>query len=90
MNPTITQRDFKILKQLQSDLNELKHRLEKIHEQEGHDIVQVDESAYCDICEEDFGWWCPDSIDHVCEYRQEDGSYNYDNCIHCHQPEERK
>lgn len=24
--------------------------------------------AECAICGQDFGWWCPDSLDHVCHY----------------------
>lgn len=33
-----------------------------------HTIVQRHESAVCEICGKHFGWWCPDSPDHVCHY----------------------
>lgn len=62
-------------------------------------------SDYCDSCGEDLGW-CPASTNHVCEYygnhkrgrqirnenREIVWSYggNYDDCIYCHEPEERK
>ena len=42
------------------------------------------ESGACWICGKDFGWYCPDSPNHACEYSQEEG------CIYCNQPEERK
>ena len=47
-------------------------------------------SATCDICGHDGGWWCPESPDGLCDYSQEDGSYDEDQCRYCGQPEERK
>jgi hypothetical protein len=40
--------------------------------------------AECAICEEDLGWWCPDSPHHLCVYK--DSEF----CIHCGQPSERQ
>jgi hypothetical protein len=50
-----------------------------------HNIVQNGDSAECDICGDDFGWWCPTSPDHRCDYP--DGS---EYCRHCGEPDERK
>lgn len=49
------------------------------------------ESGACWICGKEFGWYCPDSPDHICDYYHEDlkGFYQ-DDCIYCHQPKERK
>ena len=51
--------------------------------------------ARCDICGQDGGWYCPDSPNHACDYERYDpemgGHYSdYDECIHCGEPEERK
>jgi hypothetical protein len=45
------------------------------------------ESGACWICGKEFGWYCPDSPNHICEYSQE---YYQEGCIYCDQPEERK
>lgn len=42
--------------------------------------------AYCEICRDYKGWYCPDSPDLICDY--EIGEY--DHCIHCGYPDERK
>ena len=49
-----------------------------------HIIEKCGDSAGCVICDTDFGWWCPDSKDHKCEYDENEW------CIHCEQPDERK
>lgn len=41
--------------------------------------------AYCAVCQERGGWYCPDSPDHLCKY-----SKSYDWCDFCGEPEERK
>lgn len=33
-----------------------------------HIIVDRHDSAWCEDCETHFGWWCPDSPDHLCQY----------------------
>jgi hypothetical protein len=51
------------------------------------DDMQQEESYYNN---RDKGWECPDSPTGYCEYEQEDGSYDEDQCRYCGQPEERK
>lgn len=56
-------------------------------------IKKVHDSAKCDVCGKDYGWWCPDSPNHVCDYEHKDkhGTYDdEDDCKYCHSPEERK
>lgn len=53
-------------------------------------IIKKIDGAYCSTCGKDFGWWCKEAPTNICDYEQKDGSYNEDNCIHCHCPEERK
>jgi hypothetical protein len=48
------------------------------------------DSAYCAACGLDMGWYCPVSLTHICDYEQEDGTFDSDHCIHCHMPDERK
>jgi len=33
-----------------------------------HEIVNRCGQAICNICGQDFNWWCEDSPDHVCHY----------------------
>lgn len=40
--------------------------------------------ASCAVCGTNFGWWCPKSPTHYCEYEFDDW------CKWCGQPEERK
>lgn len=55
-----------------------------------HDIIQKGQSAYCDVCGDYLGWYCDESPTKTCDYEQEDGEYDEDNCIYCGMPEERK
>jgi hypothetical protein len=74
-----------------------------------HKIKDIDESAFCSLCDRDFGWYCVESKDKCCHYFSEKGKvklitgelvdvpkdhdpYNedYDWCIFCGAPEERK
>lgn len=41
--------------------------------------------AHCLICMQSFGWYCPDSPDHICRYTK-----SRDYCDYCGYPEERK
>lgn len=51
-----------------------------------HEIVEDDiGSAVCRKCGEYFGWYCPNSKTHLCEY-----TIDEDCCDHCGNPEERK
>jgi len=56
----------------------------------GHVMVCEGLSARCIVCNKFGGWWCPTSPTKECEYTQEDGSFDDDNCRYCHKPEERK
>ena len=74
----------------------------KIVDSHNHYVVsdQADVScgyagARCIICNNDLGWYCPKSPDHLCNYYGIHGDNNYpyldeDDCIYCHEPEERK
>lgn len=31
-------------------------------------VIKRHDSAYCQVCRYDFGWWCPISPDHACHY----------------------
>lgn len=58
-----------------------------------HEELNINEggmSAKCNICGKYFLWYCPSSPTLTCDYKQEDGFYDEDDCIYCHQPEERK
>lgn len=47
--------------------------------------------AECSKCGARFeGWYCPSSKSHLCDYEQEDGTYDEDQCRYCGQPLERK
>jgi hypothetical protein len=45
--------------------------------------------AFCAGCGTHLGWYCPESPDHYCHY-DEDEDPCRDDCLHCHQPDERK
>lgn len=55
---------------------ECKHPVDK--------IVRSGLSAKCKECGTTLGWWCPDNPTHQCEYDE------WEECIHCGHPEERK
>jgi hypothetical protein len=44
---------------------------------------------YCQICDKDFGWYCPKNPKGYCEYYCEAGGYG-EECVFCHKPDERK
>lgn len=77
-----------------SELREAKNRqieLELKCAANGHAVFQSSfGGAECAICTAELGWWCPSSPNHLCDYNQEDGEYNPDQCRFCGQPEERK
>ena len=69
----------------------LKELLSKCpHSIESHYLSEESYIAFCTVCEEYFGWYCPTSPTKLCEYKQPDGGYNEDNCVYCHLSEERK
>jgi len=53
-----------------------------------HLIISSDwAGAYCNICGENFGWYCEESPVKYCEY---DKSSGWIMCKHCQEPRERK
>ena len=56
----------------------------------GHNTIKRNDSTICEYCGKGFGWWCPKSENNICDYNQEDGTYDPDQCIYCGQPNERK
>jgi len=69
-------------------LQERRDRLDKLHKHIimynelirscPHELQKVSESAWCRICGQYVGWWCPKSPDHLCYYYSEsiDGDNN--------------
>lgn len=55
-----------------------------------HSIVKRNESAICEVCNKNFGWWCPDSPGHMCDYSDGSDMNFSENCLFCGQPDERK
>lgn len=49
---------------------------------------EVNCGAWCAICHQRMGWYCLSSPKHYCEYDPTDIAA--DDCIYCHQPDERK
>jgi hypothetical protein len=45
-------------------------------------------AAECIGCGYRFGWFCPNSSDHICNFEEDDVCK--DNCVNCGMPEERK
>lgn len=79
------------IKQLKAEIETKQAELAQLLRSCEHEtMIKKYDSAICDCCGTDFGWWCPDSSDHVCDYIQEDGEYDEDSCRYCGQPEERK
>lgn len=56
------------LKILKRQLVNITKQIADIKDNCRHTVVERDEVAYCEDCETDFGWWCPDSPDHFCHY----------------------
>ena len=60
----------------------------------GHvlDVTKKDPEhfASCAVCDKIIGWWCTEETPNgICEYDEESDPC-HDNCLHCHEPEERK
>lgn len=64
-------------------------------------VIKDGDSARCLYCGTYMGWWCPESPTNLCDYFHtttvieygreiSDERYDSDDCIYCHQPEERK
>lgn len=97
---------FKTMEQFKNNVSQQFYDLSKKCE---HVIGKSHDSANCKICDQHFGWWCPESKDNTCHYFSENGFVtlingekvpvppghnedceNYDCCIFCGDPEERK
>jgi hypothetical protein len=57
-----------------------------------HSFIKRGDSAICEVCRVDGGWWCPSSPSHCCEYEEqtEGAPHAEESCIHCGEPDERK
>ncbi len=84
--PLDLQSAFTQLATVETDLMDLRGSLRRMHRVLGHEIIEKGMSAECLVCRNSFGWFCPDSVDGICEYDMEHGEW----CIHCGDPEERK
>ena len=67
-----------------NELQEKEYALCKQCADAGHFIEKKDDSAVCDTCGKDMGWWCPNSPNHYCDYSVGEC------CNYCNEPEERK
>ena len=81
----------KQIEKLRAEIAEKEIALEDLISSCEHEHIKKNyDSAECNTCGEDFGWWCPKSPDHICDYEKEDGEYDWDSCRYCGHPEERK
>lgn len=54
------------------------------------DEKEAEHFASCIICKVIIGWWCKENTpDGLCVYDEEKDPH-HDNCLYCHEPEERK
>jgi len=74
------------IQKLRHEMALLSYELEDLKRSCPHEIVETKyHTAECAICNKRFGWWCPESSLHYCQY-----TVDYDSCDFCGQPEERK
>lgn len=59
-----------------------------VNTHENHNPKDDCYSVSCAVCGEGLGWYCPVNPKGYCEYGKDD--HCNDDCIHCHQPDERK
>jgi hypothetical protein len=67
-------------------IRKLHIRLATLISECNHVTVRCGDGAKCLVCGKNFGWWCPNSPTHYCEY---DDEFN-ESCKYCEEPEERK
>lgn len=53
--------------------NNVEHEFFQLKDTCKHHIINNGDDAICKICEDSFGWWCPESKDHCCHYFSENG-----------------
>ncbi|MGX1195744.1 hypothetical protein [Metabacillus sp. SLBN-84] len=79
------------IEQVRAEHDALNIKLQQLLDSCEHEtVVKLScDSAQCDICQENLGWYCPDPRNPVrtCEY---DWDENGEDCIYCGAPEERK
>jgi hypothetical protein len=59
--------------EIESQIAALNRKAYELCQQAGHNIEKLYESAYCECCDRDFGWYCPNSPDKTCHYSTERG-----------------
>ena len=72
------------IKKVQGVLQKLHAELHDVRKDCKHVAVKLGDSAVCDICGDQLGWWCPKGERHYCDYPFSD------KCVWCGAPEERK
>lgn len=82
----------KYIKKLENIIKSEREKIKINQSKCSHADIEVSQygSAKCNICDEEFHWYCPTSPTLECDYEQEDGSYDEDCCRYCGLPEERK
>jgi hypothetical protein len=58
---------------LEAEIAVLNRKAEEICNQIGHNIQKTYDTAYCESCDRDFGWYCEKSPDKSCHYHTEGG-----------------
>ena len=69
--PELTPNDLEFITALldaKAEAAEADSRLAKISRSCKHKIYDDDGFAVCALCERDWGWYCPESPDHLCHY----------------------
>jgi hypothetical protein len=96
MNNNDIKSQLKLLNNQLNEVNKQAHliikKIEVLKEECKHEELDINDygSATCLICGKYFDWYCPTSPTLECDYEQEDGSWDYDYCRYCGEPEERK
>lgn len=88
---------IRIIDEMQSDTNRANKFLQDHINRERNHFPHIGVSTYsdssvdCKFCGHSLGWKCPDNPNGYCEYSQEsDNQQDWETCIHCGNPEERK
>jgi hypothetical protein len=84
---------YKMQKDTDRANKSLREHIDREHNHFPHVGVETYSSSTveCKFCGEALGWKCPDNPNGYCEYSQEsDNQQDWETCIHCGNPEERK
>lgn len=84
---TVTKKELDYWQSVVDEAERELRLLKRRHRSQGH-VVEKSEfgGAYCVICGDRVGWWCDESPFNTCRYEDP----NWDECIYCGQPYERK